>query len=402
MKHRLSDRYLQTVKAPPAGRLVVADTEVRGLTVRVTASGTRTFLVRYRLPKQPQRSYTVKGAYPGTSLAEARQRARDIIAAAKRGIDLVVEEQRREPERQRAEATARTVSELVSEYIEKNCRPHHRRWRDVERRLLRHVTPVLGDRPADSVRRADIVELLDGLQHDKGLRQQVNRTRSALSAMFQYAIEHEYVETTNPVVGTRPRKLETDRNRILSDDELRAIWLALDAMPNPGRSFVRALVLTGARHSEVRRLPWAEINGDLWTLPAERNKAARDFEIPLSAQMNGLLAAMQKQGPYVFSIDGGEKPWTGTHRFKLALDRQSGVTGWVWHDIRRTVRSKLAELSVPYEIAERVLNHAMTKLERVYNRHSYRQEKAQALQRWADHLMGLVYADSKVVPLRPA
>jgi hypothetical protein len=75
----------------------------------------------------------------------------------------------------------------------------------------------------------------------------------------------------------------------------------------------------------------------------------------------------------------------------------------VWHDIRRTVRSKLAELSVPYEIAERVLNHAMTKLERTYNRHNYRQEKAKALQRWADHLLGLVYADpDKVVPLRPA
>ena len=266
---------------------------------------------------------------------------------------------------------------------------------------MRHVVPILGDRPANSVRRADIVELMDDLQHRKGLRQQVNRTRSALSAMFRYAIEREYVDT-NPVAGTRSRKLETDRQRTLSDEELRAIWLALDAMPDPGRSFVRALILTGARHSEVRQLPWAEISGDLWILPAARNKAARDFEIPLSAQMSALLAAIPKHGPCAFSVDG-TKPWTSTDRFKRALDRRSGVTGWVWHDIRRTVRSKLAELGVPYEIAERVLNHAMGKLERVYNRHGYRQEKAQALQRWADHLMGIVYADQdKVVPLRPA
>jgi hypothetical protein len=401
MRHRLTDRYLQTVKAPESGRLVVADTEASGLSLRVTPSGTRTFLVRYRLPRQPQRSHTIPGSYPACTLAEARQRARDIVTAAKRGLDLVAEEERREIERQKAEATARTVSELVSEYIEKHCRPHQRQWRDTELRLLKHVVPALGDRAANSIRRADIVELLDDLQHRKGLRQQVNRVRSAISAMFHYAVEREYVETS-PVIGTRPRKLEADRQRILSDAEIRAIWRALDAMPDPGRSFVRALFLTGARLSEVREMPWAEISGDVWLLPAARNKANRDFEVPLSTQMAALLASLPKYGPHVFSING-TRPWTNHVGLKRALDECSGVTGWVWHDIRRTVRSKLAELSIPYEIAERVLNHAMTKLERIYNRHGYRHEKAQALQRWADHLMGLVYADrEKVVPLRPA
>ena len=140
---------------------------------------------------------------------------------------------------------------------------------------------------------------------------------------------------------------------------------------------------------------WSELPpaGDLWLLPAARNKGSRDFEIPLSRQMVALLASLPKLGAYVFTVSGA-KPWTPTARFKRALDAKSGVTGWVVHDIRRTVRSHLAELSVPYEIAERVLNHAMTKLERTYNRHSYRQEKAHALQRWADYLMGLVYPHS--------
>jgi hypothetical protein len=118
--------------------------------------------------------------------------------------------------------------------------------------------------------------------------------------------------------------------------------------------------------------------------------------------MAAALSGLSRRGPHVFTVSG-VKPWAAAAALKQALDARSGVIGWVWHDIRRTVRSKLAELSVPYEIAERVLNHAMTKLERVYNRHGYRQEKAQALQRWADHLFGLVYRDSdKVVPLRPA
>jgi hypothetical protein len=93
--------------------------------------------------------------------------------------------------------------------------------------------------------------------------------------------------------------------------------------------------------------------------------------------------------PIVFTV-GGDRRWTAHDKFKAALDRKSGVTGWVYHDIRRTVRSRLAELHIPYEIAERVLNHAMSKIERTYNRHAYRQEKAKALQAWADHLLFIV------------
>jgi hypothetical protein len=325
------------------------------------------------------------------------------VAAAKRGVDLIAEERDQEVERQKAIASFRTIRELASEYVERHCKPHQRQWWPLELRLKNHVLPVLGDRAATDIRRADIVELLDAMQHEKGLHQQVNRVRSALSGMFRYAVEREYV-ADNPVIGTRPRKLEVERQRILSDQEIRAIWLALDDMPDPGRSFVKVLFLTATRRDEARCMRWSELPpaGDLWLLPAARNKANRDFEIPLSTSLAAVLSGIPRRGDHVFTV-GGHRPWTAIEPLKRTLDARSGVTGWVWHDIRRTVRSKLAELSVPYEIAERVMNHAMTKLERTYNRHGYRQEKAQALQRWADHLFGLIYAESnKVVPLRPA
>jgi hypothetical protein len=386
MKKKLTDRFLQTVKPPSAGRLVVADTEVRGLTFRMTPLGFRSFMVRYRPRGKAQRTYTV-GSYPTITLVEARLRARNIVAAAKQGVDLVAEERRREGELRKAAATARTVRELVGEYID-HSKHHLRRWRQVEIKLGKHVVPVLGDRPANSIRRADVVELLDGMQA-KGLRQQVNRVRTALSTMFGFALEREYVDV-NPVAGTKPRKLETERARILTDDELRAIWQALSDMPNPGRSFVQALMLTGARHAEVREMPWSEIADGIWTLPAARNKAKRDFEIPLSTPMVRLLAEIPRVGDdFVFTATGA-RPWTKAHSFKADLDRRSRVTGWVYHDIRRTVRSRLAELQVPFEIAERVLNHAMTKLERTYNRHAYREEKRAALQLWADRLAVIV------------
>jgi integrase len=337
MKRKLTDRFLQTVKAPVAGRLVVADTEVRGLTFRMTPLGVRSFMVRYRVREQEQQYFTI-GTYPGTSLTEARQRARDIVAAAKRRVDLIAEERGIEAERLKAAATTRSMQELAAEYID-HAKCYLRRWRDVEIRLMKHVLPTLGDRPAASIRRVDIVELLDAMEA-RGMRQQVNRVRSTLSTMFAFAIERQYVETS-PVAGTKRRKVEVERGHILDDDELRAIWQALDELPNPG-----------LRDSVV---------------------GAHD----------------RRLGDYVFTVSG-DRPWTAIKYLKAELDRRSGVTGWRFHDIRRTVRSRLAELRVPFEVAERVLNHAMTKLERVYNRHAYREEKAAALQLWADRLAVIV------------
>ena len=400
MRHKLTDRYIQTVRPPGSGRLVVADTEVTGLTLRVTPNGTRSFVVRYRPRLRPQKNYTVP-SYPVVTLADARRRARDILAAAKRGVDLIADEQRQEAERRKTQASARNLRELAAEYVERACRPHQRRWRVVDQRLQNHVVPVLGDKMVRDIRRADIVKLLDTMAHEKSLRQQVNRTRSTLGTMFQYAIEREYLDD-NPVLGTRPRKVEQERQRILGDAELRAIWLSLEKLPEPGRSFTKTLFFTAARRDEVRCAEWREISpdGEVCTLPPSRNKSNREFEVPLPKPMAAILASIPRNGAYIFTLDG-QRPWTSLTLFKADLDALSGVSGWVFHDIRRTVRSRLAELSVPFEVAERVLNHAMTKLERTYNRHSYRQEKAQALQRWADHLLGLVHADpAKVVPMR--
>jgi integrase len=148
-------------------------------------------------------------------------------------------------------------------------------------------------------------------------------------------------------------------------------------------------MFTAGRRDEVGEMEWREIEGDLWLLPGRRSKSGRDHEVPLSSPMLSLLAEMPRFGDHIFTIDG-RRPWTPVSKFKASLDRRSGVTDWRFHDIRRTVRSRLAELRVPFEIAERVLGHSMTKIERTYNRHAYREEKAAALQLWADRLAVIV------------
>jgi integrase len=125
---------------------------------------------------------------------------------------------------------------------------------------------------------------------------------------------------------------------------------------------------------------WTELDLDnrLWVLPAARNKGKREHKLPLTDSIIELLNESPRLGPFVFTVVG-TKPYAGTTRLKEIIDRESAVTGWGLHDIRRTVRSGLAELHVAEEVAERVLNHADKGLGKVYNQHSYLAEMRAAL-----------------------
>jgi integrase len=193
------------------------------------------------------------------------------------------------------------------------------------------------------------------------------------------------------------------RGRILSADELPLFWQALDRIPDPGRSYVRVLMLTGCRREEARAMKWAELDlkGRLWSLPSQRTKSARAPEVPLSQPAREIISSMQRRGPFVFTING-ERPMT-VHQVKARLDRETGIKDWRLHDLRRTLRSGLAEIGVSYEIAERIIGHAMPQLERTYNAFAYRDEKRSALERWARHLSVIVtegLAAPNVVELR--
>ena len=177
---------------------------------------------------------------------------------------------------------------------------------------------------------------------------------------------------------------------MLSNDELRAIWRAAEALSEPSRSLVKAWILTGQRRDEVRCMPWSEVDlgRALWTLPAARNKAKRDHEIPLSPAILALLGK-PRPGVPVFT-NNGQTPYAGQKRLKAILDRDSGVTGWTFHDFRRTASTGMAALHIPQDTIDRVLNHAKATLAGTYNRHEYLDEKRRALEAWAEHVAFIV------------
>src|SRR6516165_8239386 len=187
MTIKLTNRFLTSRKAPLAGRTIYTDSVVPGLTFRVSAAtvsnpeGRRDWLLRYRPRRQRQRAVAI-GTYPAVSLAKARERAGEVVAAAKRGFDLIAAEERDAEARHAAEAKSRPLCELAIAYLESVKRL--RSWRNIESRTRCHIIPRLGHKQIGEITRADVVEFLDGLERKHGLRHQVNRCRETLRAIL--------------------------------------------------------------------------------------------------------------------------------------------------------------------------------------------------------------------------
>jgi integrase len=373
------DPEMESAKSPASGRrLVVPDAATPGLVLRITENGAMSWLVRYRPKGQAQKGATL-GPYPTITLADARERALEIVAAAKKGRDLIEEEERQKEAKERARARARTMAEVAPDFL--RASEHLKSYRQRKSYMNNHILPAMGNRPVGEVRRADVVELLDEIEHKRGLRQTVNRVRETLVAFFEYAIERELVDA-NPAAGARRRrKLERKRRRMLNPDEIRALWNGLDSLRDPVPAFVRTLMLTGCRRENARAMRWSEIEDGVWTVPGDKAKNERPYEIPLSKQMRELLEGVKRAGPFVFTRDG-ERPFSGMSDLKKEVDKASGVSNWIMHDLRRTLRTGIARLGVIYEVAERVIGRSMSKLEETYNLHAYRVEKADVNRRW--------------------
>jgi integrase len=213
--------------------------------------------------------------------------------------------------------------------------------------------------------------------------------------LFNWAVDRDLLPA-NPCERIRPPAKTVERDRILSDSEIVAVWQASYQLPVPYGEMYRVLMLTGQRRSEVATMRWSEVEGDVWIIPREKVKKDRAHTVPLTASALTVLAGLARlprvveDNGFVFTTTGGESASSNFAKVKRELDGLCGVSGWTIHDIRRTVRSKMAELGVPREVARKVLNHEDGKVDRIYNRHEYLAEKREALERWRTKLQSLV------------
>jgi integrase len=361
---------------PAKHRREMADAYMKGLYLIIQpVTGTKTWAVRYRLGGKSHK-YTI-GHYPAFSLKQARESAGRVLRSVSEGHS---------PEQQRQ---AGTVADAVEQFLERHGKKNYRP------RTLYGVTRCLqsldkwGNRKLDNITRADIRSLLDTIDAPIS----ANRIYGIIRTFFNWCVTNDLI-AHSPVAGLKAPHKETTRDRVLTDDELKAVWHAAEKEGYPLGSIIQMLILTGQRRSEVTGMEWSELDLDvgLWTLPKERTKNKRLHIVPLSKLAIVILDSVPRIGDrYVFTLKGTSP--SNNFRAKPRVDALAGIPPWTLHDLRRTTASGLAKLGVSLVVIEKVLNHvsgALGGIVGVYQRHEFSDEKRQALQQWADHVERLV------------
>jgi integrase len=396
VKKNLTERVVTMLSAPESGQRDYYDEKERGLVLRVSQGGSKTWYLVYRHRDSGLNRRMVLGRYPELGVAEVKRRASKLRGEIADGADPAA--------RMQDQKTAETFRELSSLYLEKHAVNKRSRAEDV--RILKHdLLPAWGRRKANEIKRRDVIHVLDGIT-TRGAGVMANRTRALIHKIFNFALGRDLVET-NPCFGVeRPLRTENRRDRVLTDDEIKSVWLALEEFPEKIASGFRFALITGQRRSEVLALRWAEVDleNSLWSIPAERSKNRMPHRVPLTPMALAILssrkASLDSDAGHVFP--GGKKslPLLNLQKWESRLRDKTGVD-FKFHDLRRTCATKLGDLSVHRDVISKILNHAEPHVSATYDRASRENEKRSALIRWDSKLGEIVTGEpaSKVVNL---
>jgi integrase len=401
----LTDIAIRNLRAEPKRR-EIPDPGARGLYVVVQPSGVKSFAVRYRFAGK-SRKLTLTS---GITLAAARRAAADALYRLEQGRDPgVARRQAKQAQRLAAQDTFRAIAEEYQKREGGRLRSAH--W--CRGALERLVYPTLGDRPIAEIKRSEIIRLLDKIEagelfdgHGKPIKGgpvMADRTLAIIRKIFSWhAIRSD--DFRSPIVRgmARADARARARQRVLTDDELRAVWQAAEAGEGPFERLVQFLLLTAARRTEAAAMTRQELDGADWTLPATRNKTKADLVRPLSAAAQAVLARAPRLAgcPFVFSTDG-RSALNGYHHFKTRFDARCGVTGWRLHDLRRTARSLMSRAGVNSDHAERCLGHVIGGVRGIYDRHEFHAEKLRAFEALAAQIDRIVNPQDNVTALPP-
>lgn len=349
---KLTESYIKSIPAPTGSLYELHwDTEVKGLTVRVTNTGAKHFVLCYTFDGRNKKHTLGRWVQPASNklgapaarelsgtLAWARWEAQKLILQVRGGIDPTQQKKDARAEREAARQEAAkeiTVATLVERYLEEHSKPNKRTWKEDDRRLNRYVIPAWGKRKAKSITRADISALVSSVATKENPltgKKQVAEGGSVLalvSGMFSFALDQGIIDShpgarikvpggkppPRTRVLTTPKELrvlwevtrhgtrETGEAKLRRKDALAGIWtrplpkrkgmrnLRNNRFAHGEADALRLLLLTGARASEVAELPWTELDLDAatWLLPAARSKNGLPNLVPLLPEAVAIL-----------------------------------------------------------------------------------------------------------------
>lgn len=396
---KLKAATVETLQATDK-RQEIPDDLCTGLYLVVQPTGKKSWQVRYRHGGVHRRM--TLASFPTLTLAAARVRAREVMAAASEGRDPA--EEVKAAKAPKPEDDRDKIKTLIGQYDKRHLKGL--KSGDVVRRELdRFVVKEWGERDIHSITKRDVIDLLDGIA-DSGRVVTANRVRAYLNKFLNWAVERDILPLS-PATGVKPVAKEASRDRVLTDDEIRWFWQACDAEGFPWGPLGKVLLLTGQRLNEAAQITEGEIRGDLWHLSADRTKNGRAHDVPLSDAVQAVLGAVERiegKPGFIFTTTG-TTPVSGFFKARAhlaeAMERLAAeergeaveIPRWTFHDLRRTAATGMARLGIPVRVTEAVLNHISGTgggIVAVYQRHDYADEKRQALEAWGRFVLSLV------------
>jgi integrase len=354
---RLTDVTVAQAK-PRAIRIEVADAIVPGLRLVIQPSGFKSWACRYRLGRR-QVKLTL-GPYPRLPLAAARTAARKALESVALGTDPSV-----------AKRGEGSVDSAVALYTERRIPELRPETRAATTRELGHMVDAWRGRLLRSITRADVRKLVDDAQARGPAA--ANMLNSKIKAFLTWCVERDLIEVSPATGIKRPSKV-VQRDRVLDDGELAAVWHVADRVGGSAGAAVKLLILTGCRRNEISHLRSSEIKADAIELPGERTKTGEPHRVPLTAAMRTILAGLPE----------GLHLGTGNHAIKNKMT--ADIPAWTIHDLRRSFATGLARLGVAPHVIEKCLNHKLGGIAGIYQRHDYAAEMRDAFERWSDHI----------------
>lgn len=369
---RLTDVSVRSLKPPEKGQKSYWDDTVSGFGVRISQGGTKSFVIMHG----KDRSLTTIGRYPILSLSEARGEAKRLLAEMTLG-------QRRPKSISPTDAKARFLDacatknkpRTVADYtrlLDRHFKPKHHNLGEITRSDLLRSIQKLADTPSE--------------QHHAFV---------AIRTFFNWCVNQGLLEVS-PLAGVKPPSTPRARERVLSIEELTAVWNATDDGTTYG-SIVRLLILTGQRKGEIAALEWEWIDTEQITLPSTLTKNKRSHTVPIGPMAQNIIKDVPQLDdcPYLFSASRRMSERTtvfnGWGKAKGELDKRSGVTGWTHHDLRRTYSTLMAQIGVSQIIVEKLLNHvsggSQSPIARVYNVYEYLPEMRDAARQYEEYLI---------------
>lgn len=432
---KLTDGYVEGL-APDGRDQTIWDTGCPRLGLRITPAGRKLYVVQYRAKPAPgvpstSRKVTI-GEHDGTlwNVTKARAQARKVLGAVDAGGDPVADrlakaEADKLAKAEAAEAAVRAAAatlaqererfEIIAERYIAQALKGQRSADETARLLRRGPIAKWEGRHIAAIRRVDVADLMDELRERSPATARL--TFAALRGVFGWSVERELIEAS-PCAYLKAPPRPAARDRVLSDDELKAIWQGAGALGFPFGQIIKLLILTGQREAEVAGMRWSELDlkAGTWTLPKERTKNRRQHLVHLSDEAVEIIETVTRNGELLFPARRAPvrknarkeaetvlRPVVGFSATKRLLDGDvtrktkdplptASLAPWRFHDLRRTAATGMAGLRFAPHVVERVLNHAsaIPSLVVTYQREDYLEERKAALAAWGKRVAAIV------------